>query len=265
MEENSNNDKVNTFERKEEVKHAPKVEHKRVSHKKEEEKIHKRLTYAAVIQVVLLLYLIWQVSGIVDVAPGDNYVDDSEVKAAEKVLPPSNVDMADLIGGNAIKGDKDAPVTIVEWSDYECPFCARFYTQTYGQILTKYIETGKVKLIYRDFPLGFHPQAQKAAEAAECAGEQGKYYDMHDKLFEEGVQGGVATFKNYAKEIKLDQSKFDKCLDSGAMASEVAKDMTDGQAAGIQGTPGFVINGQLVSGAQPFQVFEQVIEAALSI
>ena len=175
-----------------------------------------------------------------------------------------NVDMKDLIDDDAIRGDPSAPVTIVEFSDYECPFCGRFYSETLGQIESKYIETGKVKLVYKDFPLSFHPQAQKAAEAAECAGEQGKYYEMHDLLFEQGVQGGVAGFKQYARQIGLNTARFDACLDSGQMAAEIQADMVAGQKVGIQGTPGFIINGQLVSGAQPFAVFDAAIQAALN-
>lgn len=173
-------------------------------------------------------------------------------------------DMASLIDDDDIEGDPNAPVTIIEWSDYECPFCARFYSQTLGKIREEYIDTGKVKLVYRDFPLSFHAQAQKAAEAAECAGEQDKYYEMHNLLFEKGVQGGVSAFKQYASEIGLDTNKFNECLDSGQMADEIAKDMQDGQAIGITGTPGFIINGQLVSGAQPFENFKAIIDAKLA-
>lgn len=167
------------------------------------------------------------------------------------------------IDDDAVLGDENAPVTIIEFSDYECPFCGRFYSETLGQIDDKYIKTGKVKLVYRDFPLSFHPNAQKAAEAAECAGEQGKYWEMHDKLFKNGVSGGIAGFKQYAKEIGFDSSKFDNCLDSGKMASEVQKDFNDGQSYGVQGTPAFFINGKLVSGAQPFSNFQQVIDGEL--
>ena len=162
-----------------------------------------------------------------------------------------------------MKGDKDAPVTIIEWSDFECPFCARFYRDTLPLIEEEYIKTGKVKLVFRDFPLSFHQNAQKAAEAAECAGEQGKFWEMHDLLFEQGVEGGTAGCKQYEKQLGLNTAKFNECLDSGAMASEVRKDTADGAAAGIQGTPGFLINGKLVSGAQPFSSFKQVIDAEL--
>lgn len=176
---------------------------------------------------------------------------------------PTVIDMEALLDDDAVKGDADAPVTIVEWSDYECPFCARFYTETEKLIDEQYVKTGKVKLVYRDFPLSFHAQAQKAAEAAECAGEEGKYWEMHNLLFERGVQGGVASFKAFAKELGL-SAGFDTCLDSGEMAGEVQQDMMDGTAVGIQGTPGFIINGKLVSGAQPFAVFKQVIDAELN-
>lgn len=178
----------------------------------------------------------------------------------------SGPNAADLIDDDAIKGDPNAPVTIVEWSDYECPFCGRFFSQTLPQIQQLYIDTGKVKLVYRDFPLSFHAQAQKAAEAAECAGEEGDeaYYKMHDLLFTNGVAGGVATFKGYAAQLGLNQANFDNCLDSGAMAAEVAKDTQEGQAAGVTGTPGFKVGTQLVSGAQPFSVFQQAIEAELA-
>lgn len=185
-------------------------------------------------------------------------------QAAPAPSPSPSVDMSDLIDDDTIKGDENAPVTIVEWSDFECPFCTRFYQQTLSQIEENYIRTGKVKFVYRDFPLSFHANAQKAAEAAECAGEQGKFWEMHDKLFEEGVSNGVSSFKQFAGDIGLDTSKFNDCLDSGKMADEVQKDMADGAAVGIRGTPGFIINGQLVSGAQPFSVFQQLIEAELA-
>jgi len=168
------------------------------------------------------------------------------------------------IDDDAVEGDSEAPVTIIEFSDYECPFCARFYTQTLPLIRENYIDTGKVKLVFRDFPLSFHPYAQKAAEAAECAGKEGddKYYEMHDLLFEKGVDGGVDEYKEYAKEIGL-SNDFDECLDSGEMAEEVKKDMDEGASVGVRGTPAFFINGKLVTGAQPYSVFEQAIEQGL--
>ena len=184
--------------------------------------------------------------------------------AGDDPSPSVIVDFEDLVDDDYVKGDKDAPVTIIEWSDFECPFCGRFHQETLPSIEEEYIKTGKVKFVYRDFPLSFPANAQKAAEAAECAGEQKKYWEMHDLLFENGVQSGVAGFKQYAKQLGLNTAKFNECLDSGAMAGEVRKDMADGTAAGIQGTPGFLVNGKLVSGAQPFSVFKQVIDAELN-
>jgi len=154
-------------------------------------------------------------------------------------------------------------VTIIEFSDYQCPYCRKFWTEAYSQIKEEYIDTGKVKLIFRDFPLSFHPMAEPSAQAAECAGEQGKFWQMHDKLFKEGVSGGVTAFKQYAADLKLDMEKFNSCLDSGQMANEIRKDFLDGQQAGVQGTPGFFVNGKVVSGAQPFSVFQQIIEQEL--
>ena len=171
---------------------------------------------------------------------------------------------ASLIDDDAIKGDPDAPVTIVEWSDFECPFCQRFYKETLPLIEEKYIKKGKVKFVFRDFPLNFHKNAQKAAEAAECAGEQGKFWEMHDKLFEEGVKGGVASFKKYAREIGLDAGEFDKCLDSGKMSPEVLNDKSQGKFKGVSSTPTFFINGRMLTGAKSFSVFSKIIEEELA-
>jgi protein-disulfide isomerase len=168
------------------------------------------------------------------------------------------------IDDDAIEGDKNAKVTMVEFSDYECPFCGRHFTQTYPQLKKDYIDTGKVRLVFRDFPLSFHPSAQKAAEAAECAGEQNKYYEMHDKLYSNQQALDVASLKKYAQELKLDTTKFNTCLDSGTMADEVKKDQADGQSYGVGGTPAFFINGKLISGAQPYSVFQQAIDAELA-
>src|SRR3989344_435889 len=213
---------------------------------------------ATVVLIVLLAFFAFRGGN----PTGGTVIDTINNGNGQPTPPPSKVNFQELIDkDDHFKGDSNAPVTIIEWSDFECPFCGRFYTETLGQIDEKYIKTGKVKLVYKDFPLSFHPQAQKAAEAAECAGDQGKFWEMHDLLFEKGVQGGVASFKQYAQELSLKSAEFDGCLDSGEMAGEVQKDMADGGKGGIQGTPGFLINGQLVSGAQPFVVFQQVIDA----
>lgn len=162
------------------------------------------------------------------------------------------------VSGDPIKGDKTAKVTLVEFTDYECPFCQRAATQSIP-VLNKYIESGDLKIITKDYPLPFHPQAQKAAEAAHCARDQGgdaKYYAMHDLLFSDGVVGGVETFKGYATQIGLDANKFSTCLSSGKFAEEVQADLEYGQTVGVQGTPAFFMNGRMISGACPAQTFE---------
>lgn len=162
-----------------------------------------------------------------------------------------------------IRGNKDAKVTLVEYSDFECPFCASV-KPTIDQILDTYGDD--VRLIYRHYPLSFHPQAQKAAEASECAAEQDKFWEMHDKLFEQNEAGtmSVASFKTAAGELGLDQADFDDCLDSGKYAQKVKDDMTEGTSYGVQGTPATFVNGTLVSGAVPFAQFASVIDAALA-
>ncbi len=158
-------------------------------------------------------------------------------------------------------GPDNAPITVIEFSDYQCPYCERA-EPTVKQILSKYKD--KVKFVYRDFPLGFHPYAQKAAEASECADEQKKFWEYHDILFKNQNALDIESLKKYAKELKLDESKFNKCLDSGKYASETQKDFEDGQKAGVSGTPTFFINGIKVVGAQPYNVFEQAIEQELN-
>lgn len=163
-----------------------------------------------------------------------------------------------------VKGKKNAPVTIIEFSDFQCPFCGRFFAQALPLIEESYIKTGKVKLVYRDFPLSFHQYAQKAAEAAECADEQGKFWEYHDKIFENQNALDTSSLKQYAKDLGLDATKFNSCLDSGKMASEVQKDFKDGASYGVSGTPTFFINGVEVVGAQPYNIFEQIIEQELN-
>ena len=175
-----------------------------------------------------------------------------------------------------IRGDPDAPITIIEFSDYQCPFCARFYIQTLPLIMEEYIEQGKANLVYRDFPIqSSHPNAMPAAVAAECANEQEKYWEYHDMLFERQqvwnnleIGAAVATFKQFATEIELEQTKFDSCLDNGKYLEEVRNDLNDGRGYGVDGTPGFFIgNDQIgyvkLSGAQPFESFKQVIDSQL--
>jgi protein-disulfide isomerase len=193
--------------------------------------------------------------------------------ADNKPIVPSGVALVsadDFVDDDAVLGNKNAPVTIIEFSDYQCPYCRKFWAEAYSQIKEEYIDTGKVKLIFRDFPLSFHPMAEPSAQAAECAGDQGKYYEMHDKIFSEQNKLGTGTIqysindlKQWAVEIGLDASEFNACLDSGKHKLEVQKDLADAQAAGGQGTPYFIVGDTPISGAQPFSVFQQAIESQL--
>ncbi len=168
-----------------------------------------------------------------------------------------------LLDDDPVQGSAEASVTIVEFADFECPFCLRFFRQTYPLIQERYIDSGKVKVIYRDFPLDAHPHAQKAAEAAECADEQGKFWEYHDLLFQNQQALSVADLKSYARQLGLNPARFDECLDSGKYAEEVKRDRADGISLGVSGTPTFFINGKKFIGAQPFSAFEEVIQKAL--
>ena len=171
-------------------------------------------------------------------------------------------------GDSPVMGDENAPVTIVEFSDFQCPFCGKFFSDTLPSIEKEYIKTGKVKLFYKDFPLSsIHPEAQKAAEAARCVGEQKGnegYFKMHDKLFGNQQDLSIENYKKWARLLGVAGAKFDKCLDDGTYADAVKEDLAYGESLGVQGTPAFFINGKLLSGAQPFDAFKQVIDAELA-
>jgi protein-disulfide isomerase len=187
------------------------------------------------------------------------------------------------VGDNPAKGPATAKVTVVEFSDFECPYCGNFATQTFGQIISNYGD--KIRFVFLNLPLTqIHPYAEKAAEAAECANEQGAFWQYHDILFQNqatltafvtaDATGGVAkvvdSMKGYAAQLGLDTAKFNDCLDSGRMASAVQADMTVAQTAATDagltrfGTPAFFINGNNLSGAQPYAVFKAAIDAALA-
>ena len=171
---------------------------------------------------------------------------------------------------SAPRGEADAPIVIVEFSDYQCPYCLSHYTENMPQLLEDYIDTGKVQYIFKDFPLSeIHPQAQLAAEAAECAGAQDSYWEMHDLLFaEQAAWSGNAdasdVFKEFAAQLDLDADAFAACLDSGEFTGEVQADLFEGLNGGVTGTPAFFINGQFLNGFRPYQDFQQVIEQMLT-
>ncbi len=161
------------------------------------------------------------------------------------------------------RGPAGAAVTIVEFSDFQCPFCQRFSRETLPLILKNYGD--RVRFVYRDFPLAqLHPGAQPAAEAAQCAFEQGRFWEYHDLLFQDPGALNAATFRAYARTLGLDAAAFDRCVEARRFAGEVQRDFAAGRSYGVNATPTFFVNGLMVVGAQPFDAFQQVIEQELA-
>lgn len=189
--------------------------------------------------------------------------------AAQPTIAPQKVEVAE--GHLPVLGNKDAKVTIVEFSDFQCPFCKRFVDQTWEQLKKDYIDSGKAKLTFRHLPLSsIHPNAQKAAEASECANEQDKFWDYHDKLFAtqdtwsaKAADAAAADFTSYAGELGLNTDQFSSCLSSGKYTEAITKDSTDAATAGATGTPAFFINGYILVGAQPISAFKTEIDKYL--
>lgn len=170
------------------------------------------------------------------------------------------------VGHLPAEGNENAKVTIVEFSDFECPFCGRFYTDTLPQIRKDYIETGKVKLYYRHYPLPFHPKAVPLAHASECANDQGAFWKMHDKIFENNSTVANLTdgdFKQWGADLGLDTVTFNNCYDNKTHQKEIDEDNAAGSAVGVSGTPTFYVNGKQLVGAQPYSAFKAVIDEAL--
>lgn len=188
----------------------------------------------------------------------------AELKAARpgavrvSLDPPRSAVTVDA--DDPVRGPKDAPIEIVEFSDFQCPFCARA-TPTLQQVIDVY--GSRVKLVFKDFPLPNHPDAPKAAEAAHCAGAQGKYWEMHDRLFANQQALKVDDLRRHAVALGLDATTFNACLDAGTFAASIAADMAAGQKLGVNSTPSIYINGRLVLGAQPIEVFKAIIDEEL--
>ena len=167
------------------------------------------------------------------------------------------------IDGRPYLGREDAPVTVVEFTDYECPFCRRHFQDTMPRLLGEY--EGNIKYVILNFPISrIHPFAQKAAEAAECAYDQNKFWEYHDVLFQNQQALDAQSLKIHAEDVGLDTDVFTNCLDSGAKAQLVLDNLQDGENYGVSGTPTFFINGQRLIGARSFSSFQTLIDAALS-
>jgi protein-disulfide isomerase len=165
-----------------------------------------------------------------------------------------------VVAGAPVKGPRQAAVTIVEFSDFQCPFCANAQAVV-RRVLERY--PGDVKLVYRHFPLERHAQAKLAAEASECAARQGKFWEYHDQLFASAPDLTRTRLQSLAEMVGLEPQGFSTCLDSGASAARVAEDLDAGKKAGVVGTPTFFVNGRMLEGAQPFAAFEKIVDLYL--
>jgi len=185
----------------------------------------------------------------------------SQAKVVVNLKPPQVLRVEVSVDGAPVKGPAKAPVTIVEFSDFHCPFCRRVLP-TLAQLESQYGD--KIKLAFRDFPIdNLHPGASQAHEAARCANEQNKFWAYHDKLFASPPKSSPEIFKGLAKEVGLDMTNFESCFDSGKYQAAIKKDIEEGNRLGITGTPAFFINGRVVSGAQPLEAFTQIIDDEL--
>ncbi len=178
-------------------------------------------------------------------------------------LKPPPVYRAELsFNGAPVRGAENAPVTIVKFEDFQCPYC-KTAQPTFKELLKTY--DGKVRVVHKDLPLeAIHPQARQSAEAARCAGEQGKFWEYHDKVYSYSPKLSADELKSYAKEVGLNVESFDQCFASGKYRAAVQKDLNDGAQLGLTGTPTFFINGREMSGAQPLEAFSAIIDEELS-
>ena len=195
-------------------------------------------------------------------------------RAQPRPFQPLDIDIA----GAPSKGAKDAPLTLVEFTDFQCPYCGRYFSNTLPEVIKQYVDTGKVRYVVRDMPLAsIHPYAQKAAEAALCAGVQGKYWEMHDALFKDQAHLKPEDLASRAQQVGLlDPAQFSQCLDQGEQAETAQQGVKAGMQAGVRGTPSFFLGltnadapdtlhaTQMIRGAQPFAAFKQTIDAMLA-
>jgi protein-disulfide isomerase len=190
--------------------------------------------------------------------------DTSASPAAAQVNVNPDVKRTDVLtDGDPSIGPDSAPITIIEFSDYQCPYCAKWYTEVFTRLMTDY--KGKVRFVYRDFPLySIHPESQPAAEAANCAGDQGAYWEFHNALFSGKYRLGSDAYARYAEELGLNPEKFNQCVSTHRFKSEVDADFKYATTIGVSSTPTFFVNGLAVVGAQPYEVFQQLIDKELA-
>jgi len=220
-----------------------------------------KMDYILVLMGVVLVISAFNLYGTMDIY--------NKFNSLEQDSEGSNVNNSDdgakySVDDDPMLGSENAPVTMIIFTDFQCPYTKIFFNDTFPLIKQNYIDTGKVKFVYRDFPLSMHQYAQKAAEAAECADEQGKFWEYHSMILENQDIVDIESLKQFAVDLGLDTSTFNTCLDTGEMTSEVEADIADGSSYGVTGTPTFFINDQKIVGAQPYSNFESIIEQELS-
>ena len=234
------------------------------------------------ISIGSILIVVFFVGYFVGVEAGEDSARQQELEKYEKRIAESKTTKIETFSeiskdDDPILGDPDAPISIIEFSDYQCQFCARFYSDTMPLLNSQYIETGKVNLISRDFPIvKIHSNAMPTALASECANEQGKFWEYHGELFEtqntwkqNKSDEIILTLKQFAKDLNLDQEQFDVCLDSKKYAEEISNDLADGQKYFVTGTPTFFVGNDEIGyssifGAQSFSDFRIMIDEKLS-
>lgn len=239
------------------------------------------LEKSIILSAVIIAIAILMHGGIIKIAPDASK--QQEVKKTQQIPlqatpQPSSAKVS--VDDDPVLGSNDAKVTLIEFSDYECPFCKRHFEQVFPSLKKDYIDTGKVKMVFRDYPLSFHdPMATFEANAANCAREQrgdAAYYILHDAIFSKTKSNGNGLTKDEVYQMALDlglnQASLKSCADSLKFQEEIKKDFKDGSAAGVSGTPAFfigrsdpsgVITGQIVSGAQSYSAFQAVIDSLL--
>jgi len=186
----------------------------------------------------------------------------SKAKVVTYLKPPPIFRAELSVAGEPFRGSEKAPVTIVKFEDFQCPFCKEVQP-TFNELLSQY--DGKIKLVHKDLPLdSLHPRARQAAEAARCAYEQGKFWDYHDKLYTNSPKASADDLKSFAKEVGLNVDSFDRCFVSGKYKAVVQQDLNEGAQLGLTGTPTFFINGREISGNQPLDAFEAIIDEELA-
>ncbi len=186
----------------------------------------------------------------------------SKAKVVTYLKPPPVFRVELSVAGEPFRGSEKAPVTVVKFEDFHCPFCKQAQP-TFNELLSRY--NGKVRLVHKDLPLeSLHPQARQAAEAARCAYEQGKFWEYHDKLYANSPKASADDLKSYAKDVGLNVDSFDRCFASGKYKAVVQQDLNEGAQLGLTGTPTFFINGREISGNQPLEAFEAIIDEELA-